>query len=180
MLSHSPPRAAAIHRAVTPGLWGLSFKEVTKKSFPKYILQDTRRGEGKRGAGSAMGNSASAVALQLLPAPAPAVGRPQHRSRAQAGAGGGPCGAAHAQQAAGRLGRRRCGCGRPCASRPRSGRAPGAGGGGAAPLWGSVHGARRPAPLQYVLGAAELAVGTQGRGQRLLATVLMKGFKLAW
>lgn len=72
MLSHSPPRAAAIHRAVTPGLWGLSFKEVTKKSFPKYILQDTRRGEGKRGAGSAMGNSASAVALQLLPAPAPA------------------------------------------------------------------------------------------------------------
>ena len=38
MLSHSPPRAAAIHRAVTPGLRGLSFKEVTKKDILALVL----------------------------------------------------------------------------------------------------------------------------------------------
>lgn len=52
---------------------------------------------------------------------------------------------------------------------------------------GSVHGARRSPGdarrsglLQYVLGPLELSVGRQGRGHRIIVTVLMKGFKLAW
>lgn len=43
---------------------------------------------------------------------------------------------------------------------------------------------RLPGLLQYVLGAAaaapEASVGSQGHAPGLLATVLMKGFKLAW
>lgn len=52
---------------------------------------------------------------------------------------------------------------------------------------GSAHGARRspgdarrPGLLQYVLGPLELSVGRQGHGHRIIVTVLMKGFKLAW
>ncbi|KAJ6656049.1 hypothetical protein lerEdw1_004455, partial [Lerista edwardsae] len=70
---------------------------------------------------------------------------------------------------------------------PRSG----GGGGGRGVAWagaappaafhgGTVRLRRLPGLLQYVLGAApESPVGSPGPGHRLIATVLMKGFKLA-
>uniref|UniRef100_A0A8B9ILJ7 GRAM domain containing 1B n=1 Tax=Anser cygnoides TaxID=8845 RepID=A0A8B9ILJ7_ANSCY len=67
---------------------------------------------------------------------------------------------------------------------PRGG--PGAGRRPRPAAGGSVHGARRrpggagrPGLPHHVLGAAERAAGSQGRGQRRAAAVLMKGFKLA-
>lgn len=46
---------------------------------------------------------------------------------------------------------------------------------------GTVRLRRLPGLLQYVLGAApESPVGSRGHGQRLVVTVLMRGFKLAW